>query len=354
MRFGFMMRSALILFGVFAGQASAHTGGITGSANITIDGNIARYALTLSDIPESPLYDAMRLGQPGVVPDYQPLVKAIGEKLQFATADGRCKPDKSSVQAPSPTAISLVGSVEFVCPSTITSLKIRDDMPDALGTKHHTLALILWSGGSQQFAFGDDARETEVKLGKYNDLPKGAGSFFPLGVEHILIGYDHLLFLLMLILRGGKLIQLLKIVTGFTVAHSITLALAALDVVSLPGALVESVIALSIAYVAAENLFPKFAASRRWTVSFIFGLVHGFGFSSVLKEIGLPKENLLLSLLNFNLGVEAGQAVIVLLLIPILLKLRATQWEPRFVSVLSGIVMAVGLGLFVDRAFLAG
>ena len=205
-------------------------------------------------------------------------------------------------------------------------------MPDALGARHHTLALILWSGGSQQFAFGDDARETEVTLSKTAELPTGAGSFFPLGVEHILIGYDHLLFLLMLILRGGDLIQLLKIITGFTVAHSITLALAALDVVAIPSIVVESVIALSIAYVAAENLFPKFAASRRWTVSFIFGLVHGFGFSSVLREIGLPKENLLLSLLNFNLGVEAGQAAIVLLLIPILLKLRLTRWEPRFVG----------------------
>ncbi|MEQ1882260.1 MAG: HupE/UreJ family protein [Burkholderiales bacterium] len=346
-----MMRILLILLCVFTGQAGAHTGGITGSANITIDGNIARYALTLSDIPESPLYSAMRLGQPGVAPDYQPLAKAIGEKLHFSTADGPCKPDKSSVQAPSAAAISLVGSVEFVCPAAITTLKIRDDMPGVLGAKHHTLALILWSGGSQQFAFGDDARETEVKLSKTAELPKGAGSFFPLGVEHILIGYDHLLFLLMLILRGGNLIQLLKIITGFTIAHSLTLALAALDVVAIPSIVVESVIALSIAYVAAENLFPKFAASRRWTVSFVFGLVHGFGFSSVLREIGLPKENLLLSLLNFNLGVEAGQAAIVLLLIPILLKLRLTRWEPRFVVVLSGIVMVVGLALFVDRAF---
>jgi HupE / UreJ protein len=348
----FMIRTLFALICLTACHAGAHTGGITGSANITIDGNVARYTLTLSDIPESPLYDTMRLGQPGIAPDYQPLVKTIGEKLHFSTGDGPCKPGKGSVQAPSASAISLVGSVEFICPSTIATLKIRDDMPDALGPMHHTLALILWSGGSQQFAFGNDARETQVILGKNNDLPKGAGSFFPLGIEHILIGYDHLLFLLMLILRGGNLIQLLKIITGFTVAHSITLALAALDVVSMPGALVESLIALSIAYVAAENMFPKFAASRRWAVSFLFGLVHGFGFSSVLREIGLPKENLLLSLLNFNLGVEVGQAVVVLLLIPLLLKLRATRWEPRFVSSLSGIVMVFGLGLFVERALL--
>jgi len=113
---------------------------------------------------------------------------------------------------------------------------------------------------------------------------------------------------------------------------------------------VEAVIALSIAYVAAENLFPKYAISRRWTISFLFGLVHGFGFSSVLKEIGLPKENLLLSLLNFNLGVEAGQATVVLLVVPVLMQLRKTHWEPKLVATLSGIVLAVGLFLFVERA----
>jgi hydrogenase/urease accessory protein HupE len=351
MRYGFMVPSVLILLGVFAAHAGAHTGGITGSANITIDGNVARYALTLSDIPESPLYSAMRLGEPGIAPDYQPLAKAISEKLQFSTGDGPCKPDKRSVQPPSASAVSLVGSVEFICPATIATLKIRDDMPDVLGSTHHTLALILWSGGSQQFAFGDDARETEVNLSKNAELPKGAGSFFPLGIEHILIGYDHLLFLLALILRGGGPWSLLKIITAFTVAHSITLALAALDVVALPGTLVESAIALSIAYVALENLFPRFALSRRWTISFLFGLVHGFGFSSVLREIGLPKENLVLSLLNFNLGVEAGQLAVVLVVAPLLMRLRSKSWEPRMVAVISIAILAMGLYWFVERAF---
>ena len=147
---------------------------------------------------------------------------------------------------------------------------------------------------------------------------------------------------------------MLKIITAFTIAHSITLALAALDVIVLPGALVESVIALSIAYVALENLLPRYAASRRWAVSFLFGLAHGFGFSSVLREIGLPKENLLLSLLNFNLGVEAGQLTVVLLVVPVLMRLKAKTWEPRMVAAISGVIFAVGLVLFVDRAFFGG
>ena len=175
------------------------------------------------------------------------------------------------------------------------------------------------------------------------------GSFFFLGVEHIVTGYDHLLFLLALILCGGNLIQLLKIITAFTLAHSLTLAAAALNIITLPSVLVEAVIALSIAYVAFENLYPRYAISRRWTISFVFGLMHGFGFSSVLREIGLPQDNLIWSLLNFNLGVEAGQLVAVALVLPALFWLRKTIWEAKVVRVVSAVVMVVGIALFIER-----
>jgi hydrogenase/urease accessory protein HupE len=182
-------------------------------------------------------------------------------------------------------------------------------------------------------------------------VSRGAGSFFPLGIEHILTGYDHLVFLLALILRGGNIWSLLKIITAFTVAHSITLALAALNIIVLPERLIEATIALSIAYVAAENLFLKHAVSHRWAVSFLFGLVHGFGFSNVLRELGLPKEGLAWSLLNFNLGVETGQAIAVLITVPALFWLRRFRWEPKVVIAVSAVVLIAGLGLFVDRAF---
>jgi len=176
-----------------------------------------------------------------------------------------------------------------------------------------------------------------------------AGSFFLLGVEHIATGFDHLLFLLALILCGGSLVALIKIITAFTIAHSVTLAAAALGLVNLPSTLVESVIALSIAYVAFENLFPRYAISRRWTISFLFGLMHGFGFSSVLKEIGLPHDTLLWSLLNFNLGVETGQLLAVAIVLPGLLWLRTTRWEKPVVDTLSALVLVVGVALFVQR-----
>ncbi len=345
--------ATLLLF-AFLGSAHAHTGGMTGFATITISGKLVRYNLTLSDVPPGPLAEQMHLGQAGVAPDYQPLISAISEKIHLTSDGTACAATEGRIVPPSAASVSLTGTVEFICPVEVGKLTIRDDMSDVMGASQHTLAAIVWSGGSQQFAFGSDARETSIVVTEAARASRGAGSFFPLGIEHILTGYDHLLFLLALMLRGGGLWSLLKIITAFTIAHSITLALAALDVVVLPSALVESVIALSIAYVALENLLPRYAVSRRWAVSFMFGLAHGFGFSSVLREIGLPKENLLLSLLNFNLGVEAGQLTVVLLVVPILMRLKSRSWEPRMVATISGVILAVGLVLFVDRAFLGG
>ena len=344
---------AMLVLLAWADLAAAHTGGMTGFATITISEKSVHYSLTLSDIPPGALAETMRLGQAGSQPDYRPLIATIKEKIRLTNEGASCLAAEGRIVPPS-AGSRTTGTVDFNCPGVIRKLIIRDDMSEALGGSQHTLALIIWSGGSQQFAFGSDARETTVEVAEAAHASRGAGSFFPLGIEHILTGYDHLLFLLALMLRGGGLWSLLKIITAFTVAHSITLALAALDVVVLPSALVESIIALSIAYVALENLLPRYAVSRRWAVSFLFGLVHGFGFSAVLREIGLPKENLLLSLLNFNLGVEAGQLTVVLLVVPILMRLKSKTWEPRLVAVISGAILAVGVALFIERAFFGG
>lgn len=143
-----------------------------------------------------------------------------------------------------------------------------------------------------------------------------AWTYFLLGVEHILLGIDHLLFVLALLLLVRDVRMLIKVITAFTVAHSITLALAALGWAHIPQAPVEAVIALSIMFIAAEiarqsgpeNDFTKRAP---WVVAFAFGLLHGLGFGGALKEIGLPQSDVPLALLTFNLGVEAGQLMFV-------------------------------------------
>jgi hydrogenase/urease accessory protein HupE len=159
------------------------------------------------------------------------------------------------------------------------------------------------------------------------DLPieQQISSFITLGVEHILTGYDHILFLISLLLLGGNLRYLLKIVTAFTLAHSVTLALAVLNIVTLPSRGVEIVIALSIAYIAAENLWLK-EPRGRWQLAFGFGLIHGFGFSTILRELDLPSTNLVISLASFNVGVELGQIAIVLAIYFSLSLIQKTSW----------------------------
>jgi hypothetical protein len=131
------------------------------------------------------------------------------------------------------------------------------------------------------------------------------------GVEHIGLGYDHIAFLLAVIAWARRLWPLIGVITAFTLAHSVTLTLTVLDLVTPPVQLVELLIALSVVYVAAENFFVR-DLRRRWLVTFAFGLVHGFGFASVLRDYGLPDDALLPALAGFNLGVEAGQLAVVL------------------------------------------
>ena len=187
------------------------------------------------------------------------------------------------------------------------------------------------------------------------------------GVWHIWIGFDHILFLLSLLLpavllwRGRQwqavetfraaFVDVFKIVTAFTVAHSITLSLATLGVIELPSRWVESAIAASVVLAALNNVWPVFH-SRRWMVAFAFGLIHGFGFASVLTDLGLPREALALALVGFNLGVEAGQLAIVAVFLPLAFALRRTAFYRRAVmlggSLLIALLAAVWL---IERAF---
>jgi len=332
--------------------AQAHQGGTTGFASIAIGDTSIRYSLTLSDIPmPSLLAEQMGFGQPGVTPDYRPLAKAVAEKIRFINSGEACVAAPGQIIPPSAAAMTVTAIVDFVCPGEIRELGIHDDLFDVAGPNLHTLARIEWPGGVQQFVFASEARETTVSVGASSEAVRAAGSYFPLGVAHVLSGYDLLLLLLVLMLRGGGWVRPLGIIAAFAAAHSVTLALAAYDFLTIPDRLTGVLVAASIAYVAAENLFPKYAISRRWIVSLIVGLVHGVAFAQALREIGLPRENLAASLLNFNLGIEAGQAFVVLLIVPLLVLIRGKPWEPKLVTTISAIVLAVGLFLFVERVF---
>lgn len=170
-----------------------------------------------------------------------------------------------------------------------------------------------------------------------------------MGIEHILMGYDHLIFLFGLVLVGGRLRALLLVITAFTLAHSITLGLAVLSIWAPPGRIVEPLIALSVAYVGIENQFVK-DAEKRYRITFPFGLIHGFGFAGALGEISLPRAEIPKALVGFNLGVEAGQLAALALVLPLVLEARKRPWfADKGVKYLSFGIAGLGLVWFVLR-----
>ena len=179
--------------------------------------------------------------------------------------------------------------------------------------------------------------------------PEGALGMLAMGIEHILLGLDHLVFLLGLVLVGGRFRSILMVVTAFTVAHSVTLALATLGLWAPSPRLVEPAIALSIAYVGVENFFVK-DAEGRWRITLPFGLIHGFGFAGALQEISLPRPEIPKALVLFNLGVEAGQIAVLALVLPLLAVARKRGWmTPKVTQGASALIVLAGVAWFVER-----
>jgi hydrogenase/urease accessory protein HupE len=180
--------------------------------------------------------------------------------------------------------------------------------------------------------------------------------FVPAGIHHILIGPDHLLFLIGLLLLGGSIGQLLMVVSAFTVAHSVTLSLAALNILSPPTRIIEPTIALSIVCVGADNLMAGRGRDVRAWMAFGFGFVHGFGFANVLREMDLPSRALGWSLFSFNVGIELGQLLVVVAVATAFAWLRArSEWAGRQLAFAGSlVVIAAGTFWFIQRLFFPG
>ena len=234
-------------------------------------------------------------------------------------------------------------TLAFPSEHALREVAIRCEPLTEMGADHTTLARIDARDGSRQFLFraGVTYRQAPGALAQ-------ALEFLKLGIVHIFVGYDHIAFLLALLLGGGSTLTIVKIVTAFTAAHSVTLALAALDVVTLSPLVVEAGIALSIVYVAGENLFTR-RPQGRWVVSFLFGLVHGFGFAGVLKELALPPFALVGPLITFNVGVEIAQVAIVALVVPALYGLTRTRLHAPLTRVASAVILSLGLFWLYQR-----
>ncbi len=237
-----------------------------------------------------------------------------------------------------PSAVSSDGDgvvvrTRWSCAGVAGSLRYRstvliDVAPDAK-------QVVLIGGGANPAQDLLNFSRTEMAL--TNAAPPSLiqviGRYIAAGMEHIFTGYDHICFLIAIILWARKLWPVVKIVTAFTIAHSITLSLAALEIVRIPSSITEPAIAATIIYVAMENFLSR-DVQQRWRDTFLFGLIHGFGFASALQEFGLPRGALVPALASFNIGVEIGQIAIVSLVLPLLLGLdRVFAWRARAVLV---------------------
>ena len=222
---------------------------------------------------------------------------------------------------------------------------------------HKTFLNVYENGAVAAQAILDKDRTTfEYFAGTRQGVRAVLQRFVPSGVHHILIGPDHLLFLVGLLLMGGSIRQLLLVVTAFTIAHSITLSLAALNLVMPPAALIEPAIALSVVYVGADNLLVSGGRDMRGWIAFAFGLIHGFGFANVLREMDLPNRALGWTLFGFNLGVEIGQLLVVVVVASALawIRSRSEVAGRRLAFAGSIVVIAAGAFWFVQRVFFSG
>jgi hypothetical protein len=257
------------------------------------------------------------------------------------------------------------------CPSNTQALTVNYRLLFDIDALHRGLLRLDLDGISHTAVLAPDTGVLKIKAGETSLLTQ-FGQYLLEGVWHIWIGFDHILFLLALLLPAVlvhaitlnnerrwtgvatfrmALTEVLWVVTAFTVAHSITLSLAALQIIELPSRLVESAIAASVVLAAANNLWPL-VERRRWLVAFSFGLIHGFGFASVLTELGLPKDALVLSLLGFNFGVEVGQLAIVAAFLPLAYLMRNTALYRKGVFVGGSLLtMLVALVWLAERVF---
>ena len=238
----------------------------------------------------------------------------------------------------------------YVFPADVKQLDVTSTLDRITQTGHQHLISVGQDKTVQEAVLDGENPHRVFTIGE-NSYVKIAWTFIHLGIQHIFTGYDHLAFLLGLLIVTTNLGSLIKVVTSFTIAHSITLAVATFNVLILPTRVTESLIALSIAYVAMENLLG-IRAIARYRITFLFGLVHGFGFSNVLREMQLSRSHLALSLFSFNTGVEIGQITFVLIVFPLVMYLSSRDHWLQVRTGVSLAVMCLAVYWFVQRAFL--
>jgi hydrogenase/urease accessory protein HupE len=346
-----MKRALFLLALLVAGPASAHDQPYSyldlrlGAART--EGRVAAHVI---DIAHDTGLEADSLRDAAYLARVRPRVVAMFLSHMDVEAGGRRVQMQALGLSPVPDRKLL--AMDFTLPAVSGPIVARGPL-FAYDPAHETYFNVFVDGKLRvQDLLTNDHHESACNVAAGVSIPEVVSRFIVEGVKHIFQGPDHIAFVVGLLLLGGGLERLLKIVTSFTAAHSITLALATLGIFQPPSRIIEPAIALSIVCIGIENLRHRAGMSdRRALLAFCFGLVHGFGFASVLRETGLPAGALGWSLASFNLGVEMGQATIVLSLAPVLAWVRTASvrasWRVAFAG--SWVIVCAGGYWFAER-----
>ena len=271
------------------------------------------------------------------------------KRLHISSGDQACRGGEPNfIYSDLPS--DLIVRLSFTCPGDVKRFRVTYQLFFDIDPSHRGIGRLDTIGQSQEFLFDIEVTELEFSARPVQERLSPSFSFriFSYGVEHIMKGFDHLLFLIILLLVARRLLELISIVTAFTIAHSITLALAWFDLVVVADHFVESLIALSIAYVAAENIWGGHY-KYRWMLVFFFGTIHGLGFSTVLREVDTSGVGILTTLLAFNLGVEAGQLLVVAVTYPLITLFQRQDWYTAVMRAGSALVMIIASILAIQR-----
>jgi hydrogenase/urease accessory protein HupE len=322
-----------------------------GTLELTLVAHMFDVAHELGVDPPDRLLDPSLLDQQA-----NPLVALLRSRLQI-TAGGRTLNDGVwSGPEPLPDRQSIRLHVRYETSGVLGSVTVTAILFPYDPTHQTFLNFYEGNALTSQAILDRNHPQLEHFTGTRRGLFAVIGRFVAAGIHHILIGPDHLLFLIGLLLLGGSMRQLLLIVSSFTVAHSVTLSLASLNLVAPPARIIEPAIALSIVYVGVDNLMVGRGRDMRAWIAFAFGFVHGFGFANVLRQMNLPSRALGWSLFSFNVGVEIGQLLVVVVVASALMALRSRNEAAsrRLAFAGSLLVIAAGAFWFVQRIFFPG
>jgi hydrogenase/urease accessory protein HupE len=351
--------AAAILLGLIdvarAHQVNLSTARVTLNADRTVSVDVGLRGSDADRLTGTAIFDMQRdeVDPARVAASAAPITAYVGAHVTVAGEDGKpCAAGKAELV---PDGDGVVFHQIYDCRDVAGDIVYRSTV--LTDTDPAARQVVLIGGGDDAPQALLDANNMTVTLSA--PAPSRFETFeryLVTGIEHIFLGYDHIAFLIAIVLWARRLWPVIKIVTAFTIAHSITLSLAALGIVAIPSAVVEPAIAASIVFVALENFFSR-DVDRRWRITFAFGLIHGFGFAGALKEVGLPPNAITIALAAFNIGVEIGQIAIVSIVIPVLIGLDAAladrEAKPvraaRLVYVLSALIAVLGSYWLVTR-----